>query len=222
MIERTRKSATEFQAELAFGALVSQLRNGTLQSGAFLSIPVLVEQLDMPLASVREAVKKAEAAGLVTVLPKRGVMVMDAGPETTRECLELRAMFDCEGARRLIEQGTDISLTQLRDAHQAVLEAAKSNMTPELPRRAITTDLSLHNALSRGLGTRLAKRLYAENSDRIAIIQNTRPFLPDRIVSAMEEHLQIIAALEERDEDRAIAAIRHHLRNTLRWWGVAT
>ncbi|TCD12292.1 GntR family transcriptional regulator [Oricola cellulosilytica] len=220
MNDQSRIGTSDLLTERAYDALVARLRDGSLQSSAFMSMPMLVEQLDLPLAAVREAVKRAESGGLVTVLPKRGVMIMDAGPETTRECLDLRAIFDCEGARRLIEKGIDIPLGRLRDAHEKLREAATANLTPELPRRAMETDLSLHDALSRGLGTRLAARLYAENRNRIAIIQNTRPFLSDRIVSAMDEHLEIIAALEARDADRAAVAIRDHFHHTLRWWGV--
>ncbi len=208
------------QAERAYGALIDALRAGRLVSGAFLSMPGLVDQLGLPIAAVREAVKRAEARGLVSVLPKRGVLVMDAGPESTRECLELRAMFDAEGTRRLIDGGRNSQLDELRKAHEAVLRAARAGGAPELPKRAIQTDLSLHDAMATGLGAGLAASLYADNRHRIAIIQNTRPFLADRIVSAMEEHLAIIAAIEARDAEAAAAAIRVHLAATLRWWGV--
>lgn len=220
MNDQPTSGASDLATERAYDALVARLRDGTLQSSAFMSMPMLVEQLGLPLAAVREAVKRAESGGLVTVLPKRGVMIMDAGPETTRECLDLRAIFDCEGARRVIEKGIDVPLGALRTAHEKLRDAASANLTPDLPRRAMDTDLSLHDALSRGLGNRLAARLYAENRNRIAIIQNTRPFLSDRIVSAMDEHLEIIAALEARDADRAAAAILDHFHHTLRWWGV--
>ena len=93
-------------------------------------------------------------------------------------------------------------------------------MTPELPRRAILTDLTLHDALSTGLDNPLAAEAYQVNRDRIAVIQNTRPFLPDRIVPAMREHLAIIDALERRDAEAAVAAIDAHYRMTLRWWGI--
>lgn len=215
-----RPGAPDLLADLAHQALVAGLRDGSLASGSFLSMPMLVERLDLPIAAVRDAVKRAEACGLVSVLPKRGVMIMDAGAETTRECLELRAVFDCEGARRLIGSGADIAFAALREAHERLRDEARDKMTRDLPRRAIATDLSLHDALAAGLGSRLAARLYAENRDRIAVIQNTRPFLANRIVSAMEEHLEIIAAMEAGDADAAFAAIRGHLRSTLRWWGV--
>src|SRR5690606_4772259 len=150
-----------------------------------LSMPMLVEQMEQPIAAIREGVKRAESSGLVTVLPKRGVLVMDAGPATTRECLELRAMFDCDGAGRLTEGADDLPLAALRDSHERLLEQARACPTSDLSRLAIETDLSLHDFLSSGLGSKLAMQLYAENRDRIAIIQNTRPFLANRIESAM-------------------------------------
>ncbi len=214
------KGRSNLQAEHAYQVLLAQLRDGRVKSGTFLSMPMLVERFGLAIAAVRDAVKRAEAAGLVVVLPKRGVMVMDAGDEATRECLDLRAVFDCEGARRLIENGGDIPLAALRETHERLRDEALAKMNSDLPGRAIETDLSLHDALATGLGSRLAARLYAENRDRIAIIQNTRPFLADRIVSAMEEHLNIIAAMEANDVDATLATIRAHLRNTLRWWGV--
>ena len=82
------------------------------------------------------------------------------------------------------------------------------------------TDLSLHDAMATGLGSGLAASLYAQNRNRVAIIQNTRPFLADRIVSAMEEHLAIIDAIAAGDAGAAATAIRAHLEATLRWWGV--
>lgn len=212
--------ASRLMTDQAYAALVAKLRSGALASGAFLSMPMLVEQLDLPMASIREAVKRAEAAGLVQILPKRGLMVMDAGPTTTRECLELRAMFDCEGARSLIERAEQIDLGDLRQAHETLRDAARGDMAPELTRRAVETDLSLHNALGAGNTSALAERLYRENRNRIAVIQNTRPFLANRIVSAMDEHLQIISALEARDTKATLDAIRSHLHSTLQWWGI--
>lgn len=212
--------ADALMADRAYETLTGLLRDGTLASGSFLSMPGLVELLDMPLAPTREAVKRAEVGGLMQVLPKRGVLVMDASPSVTRDCMDLRALLDAEGARRLIATGADVRLDALRASHEAVVEEAGRTMSPEVQRRAILTDLSLHDTLATGLGNPMAAASYAANRDRIAVIQNTRPFLPDRIVPAMHEHLAIIDALARRDAEAAVAAIAEHYRTTLRWWGI--
>lgn len=207
-------------ADQAHDKLIALLRAGTLSAGQFVSMPGLVEKLGLPLAATREAVKRADVNGIVRVLPKRGVMVMGADPATTRDCMDLRAMLDQEGARRLIARRAELPLASLRSSHEAMIEAAEHAMTPELPPRAIAVDLTLHDALAAGLGNPLTADIYQVNRDRIAVIQNTRPFLPDRIVPAMLEHLAIIDALERRDAEAAAAAIEAHYRQTLRWWGI--
>ncbi|RJL08231.1 GntR family transcriptional regulator [Paracoccus siganidrum] len=213
-------NGADLLADQAYGRLVALLRDGTLRAGEFVTMPGLTGATGLSIAAMREAVKRADSRGLLRILPKRGVLVMDAGPETTRDCLDMRMALDCEGARRLIARGVP-DLAELRDAHEATLAAARGARAPDLTRRAQRVDLSLHDALAAGLAdNRMLAEAYATNRDRIAIIQNTRPFLADRIVSAMEEHLVILGALERGDAQAAVAAIREHYRQTLRWWGV--
>ncbi len=216
---RTPEDA-EFLADRAYARLIGLFRSGAVGSGQFLSMPGLVDLLELPLAATREAVKRADTHGLVSIVPKRGVLVMEASPRATRDAIDLRAVLDQEGARRLIAVGAALPLDELRASHRALLEDAERAMTPELPRRAVLTDLSLHDALSTGLDNPLMADIYQVNRDRVAVIQNTRPFLPDRIVPAMREHLAIIDALERRDVDATVAAIAEHYRTTLRWWGI--
>lgn len=214
------ETVTRLMSDEAYARLVAALRDGSLASGQFVSMPGLVELLDLPLAATREAVKRADVNGLVRILPKRGVLVMEASPKVTRDCIDLRTVLDAEGARRFVRNAGSLPLAELRASHETLIDEALARMTPELPARAILTDLSLHDALATGLANPITSEVYAVNRDRIAVVQNTRAFLPDRIVPAMQEHLGIIEALERRDADAAVRAIWIHARSTLRWWGI--
>lgn len=207
-------------ADKAQEALWAALRDGTLRDGQLLSMSQLVGILDCPISAFREAVKQASAQGLLSTLPKRGVQVMEARPETIRDCLDFRAVLDQEGARRRIAVNDLSGLSGLRQLHEATRNAAGSDTRVELSPEAIQVDISLHNFLAKGLGNAHLESAYDSNRMRIAIIQNARPFLHVRIASAMTEHLAIIDALEQRDTTAAIQAIRHHYDQTLRWWGV--
>lgn len=209
-------------AERAYRALIGRLQDGGLASGQFMSMPMLGEMLGFPIAAVREAVKRADTLGLVSVLPKRGVVMMSADAETTRHCLDLRAILDAEGARRAARNGASgPGLAEIEAAHRELLARVRQAPDSDLSREAIATDLSLHDWLGARIDNPLVAEVYAVNRHRVAIIQNTRPFLPDRIASAMEEHLLVIEALHRRDAGAAVAAVDHHHRQTLRWWGVA-
>lgn len=217
---RSMTGAESSLADRAYRRLVACLRDGSLAAGAFVSVPELVERLDLPLAATREAVRQADANGLLRVVPKRGVMVMGASPGFIRDCMDLRRMLDAEGARRLVGAGVELPLADLRAVHVALIEEAERALTPGLPRRAALADLALHDALSAGLGNPLALAAYQVNRDRIAIVQNNRPVPPDRIVSAMHEHLAILEGLDQGDAKATVAAIDLHHRATLRWWGI--
>lgn len=209
-------------ADQAFDALVGALRSGVLHSGAFFSMPELTRRLGYPIAAIREATKLAEARSLLRILPKRGVTVMDAGPDVTRHCMDMRAALEKEAARRLLTGEMNFPLAALRESHEEMLKRAQTAAATTTGAEAIKVDLSLHDALSLGLSNPFLRQCYDENRDRIAVIQNTRPFLQDRIIPAMEEHLEIIALMEQRKISAVADAIDRHLAQTLRWWGISS
>jgi DNA-binding GntR family transcriptional regulator len=215
-----RSNEVQLMATQAQEALWAALLAGKLRDGQFLSMSQLAEILDFPIAPIREAVKVASAQGLLSALPKRGIRIMEAHPETIRECLDFRMVMDQEGARRRIASNALSGLDALRKRHVEMRDTARTDAVRSLPPQAIEIDLSLHDFLSDGLDNAQLAEGYAVNRMRIGIIQNSRPFLQDRIVSAMEEHIAIIDALENRDIETATVAIRHHCDQTLRWWGV--
>lgn len=204
-------------------ALVGALRRGELRAGQFVSMPQLVDVLGLPLAAVREATRHASASGWLEIIPKRGVQIMDARPELIRDSLDLRMVLDQEGARRRIQdQAALADLDALRRSHEQMLEAAGGPVSAELSPRAIAVDLSLHDFLAGGLDNPLLRASYDANRIRIAIIQRVRPFVQERILSAMQEHLAIIDAVQAGDAAAAVEAIAHHCRRTQHWWGVPT
>jgi len=204
----------------AFLVLRELLTGGGLRAGQFVSMADLVKLIGQPLAPVREAVKRAESAGFVRVLPKRGVAVMEATPTLIRECFHLRTIFDQEGARELVRRHSVDGFDALRLRHQQILDAAAAGITPLLQREAMSVDWTLHSTLATALGNSGAKDIYERNRDRILVIQHSRPLLPDRIVPAMREHLEIIDAIVNGDEQQAARRVRDHFRQTLRWWGI--
>lgn len=134
----------------------------------------------------------------------------------------MRAALEREGAQRILSHGIAFPAAKLRASHEIFLKRAQATGSDATGSEAIQIDLSLHDALSKGLANPFLRQCYQENRDRIAVIQNSRPFLQERIISAMEEHLEIIAAMETCDLTRVLSGIDYHLAQTLRWWGVST
>ncbi|XOT95027.1 FCD domain-containing protein, partial [Alcaligenes pakistanensis] len=104
--------------------------------------------------------------------------------------------------------------------HEKILEQAQSGVvTTALQIQAMEVDWALHRYLAQALHNRSAITIYEENCDRINVLQHSRRPLPERIVPAMKEHLQILDTLQAGNPEAAMHAVRHHLAQTLRWWG---
>ena len=212
---------TPLMADKAFLILKSLLINGNLKAGQFISISDLVTIIKLPLAPVREAVKHAESLGFLTVLPKKGLVVMQASPTLIKECFHLRSIFDQEGARDLIENSrvTITHLINLKKKHLQILKSAQKGINAKLQNEAMEVDWEMHSLLGSSINNGVAQQSYEHNKDCLWIIQRSRPPLPDRIIPAMTEHLEIIDALISGNADKSTKLIRKHFQQTLRWWG---
>lgn len=207
-------------SEKAYRRFKDLLLSNGLRAGQFVSMQDLVGLLDCPLAPTREAIKRVEGESLVRIVPKRGVYVMDVNPELIKNAYGLRALIDQEGARILARSPDKAELADLRKAHRKVIERARKNVTVELQEQAKEVDWRLHESLTASLENRLVSEIYGLNKEKIRVMQNSRPFLPDRIIPAMEEHLRIIDTILAGSAEEAASAVHDHYRNTLRWWGI--
>lgn len=195
---------------------------GEIRAGEFLSIADLSKRIGLPIAPIRDAIKKAEALGLLQVLPKRGIVVLSGTPKLIYDCFRLRAIIDQDGARRLARTKTRRDLHNLRARHIGVLNAARKSMSTQLQREALAVDWELHDHLSAALQNDSVTAVYEQNRDKISILQGSRAFLPDRLIPAMKEHLAIIDAIVDGNEQKAAELVNVHLEQSLRWWGILT
>ena len=77
----------------------------------------------------------------MSVVPKRGVLVMRASRDGRGNALDLRSILEEEGARRLIENSAVGAFEALHADHRAVIEAARVDVGPGLVRRAIAVSV---------------------------------------------------------------------------------
>ena len=135
-------------ADQAYDRLIAVLRDGRLAAGQFVSMPGLVEMLDLPLAADArggEAGRRQRAGAGAAEARRAG----DGGLRRGHARLHGPARHARRrgGAAADRGRGRALPLAELRASHEALIEEAERAMTAELPRRAIETDLSLHDAL---------------------------------------------------------------------------
>lgn len=203
--------------EQAYETFTERLLAREIAPGQFVSQRELVQITGMPLGAIREMILRLEADGLIRTVPNRGLQIAHVDLDLIRNAFQLRDILEREAVRQFVKTAPDGAIKHLREAHQAIRQAAEEEITAELMARAQSLDQRMHDTMIDALNNDLIANIYRVNSIKIRLIcqEHTR-LLPRLVISVMDEHLAIINALAKRDEATAVAAMAAHVDSAKR------
>lgn len=197
--------------EQAYAAFKRGLATGALTPGQFVSQRELVEITGLPLAPVRDAVRRLEAEGLVQVIPQRGISVASLDASLLRESFELRLALETFAIRRVAAEGDPSAVVEIGVELRGIAEAAGASFTDELAAAALDADRRLHTTIIASLGNHTLLETFRSGFDKMWYLRSNRRFTYERFVKATIEHLAIVEAVAGRDPDAAVAALEQHI-----------
>ncbi|MEO1192525.1 MAG: GntR family transcriptional regulator [Pseudomonadota bacterium] len=112
--------------EKAYQILEELIVTLELPPGAVLSEQALVKQLGIGRTPIREALQRLALESLVTILPRRGVLVSDIDLHRQLRVLELRRELERFLAAKASERATDAERQRLREIAQGMRQAAET------------------------------------------------------------------------------------------------
>jgi DNA-binding GntR family transcriptional regulator len=195
-----------------------------IRPGQFISQRELVVLTGLSLAAIRETIPRLEADGLIATVPKRGLRIAALDLKLVRNAFELRRILECEAVAVFTRHASDAEIAKLVAAHQAVLARAEaSDRSKQLLDQAQTTDWAMHDALIEGLGNELVRNIYRVNSIKVRLARLEQSLLSEAVLmSALQEHSRVLAAIAARDVAGAQAALRAHIESAhLRALGIS-
>lgn len=182
--------------------VVDRLRDRIL-AGAFspdrpLRIDALALHFGVSHMPVREALRRLETEGLVSLTPRRGARVIDVTPRFVADLLDVRTLVESFMTRRAVERITPEALRAL-EAIESRYEgaAARSDVAD-----ALHANRDFHRAINR----------IADNHDGAPIRRQWRVYgyEPDRFAGVIADHRQMLTAFAARDVDGAGALAAAH------------
>lgn len=204
--------------KIAYDRFKNRLFDRTLSPGSFVSQRELCDVLDSPMGAVREALKRLEAEGLVSLLPQRGIQIIQLNVRFVNEAFQFRMIVEQEGARKMAHAPNEPLLEDLyhRTSELKARVEAGDRMDNGLGEEGLRIDLELHSALIANLENSLISDSYQNIDDRVRLIRMNSRFGRDRLAVAMGEHLSIISALRQGDQERSLAALTGHISTSWR------
>lgn len=195
--------------EVIFDTLREAIIVGELKPGERLMEVQLAEKMGVSRTPVREAIRKLELEGLVTMIPRRGVQVADLSVKDIMDVLEVRASLDGLATALSAERITEDELKELKHVYnQFVNYVEKENL-----QGSIKKDVEFHEIIYRS----------SRNDKLIQIASNLREqvhrfrviYLKDyrSHKDLVKEHAEILNAIEIKNPDLAQSLAKAHIKN---------
>ena len=221
--KRQQMSKCDFVAE----ELKEKIISGSYKSGDRLpSESALCELFSVSRITVREALKKLNMMGLVEIKQGKGTFVrsVDLGlfmkplfPLVNFDEVDVDAIYT---AREYIEGGiaylaaknrTENELIVLRSLLQSIRTSFQDQDEPALD----VYDRAFHAQLARAAHNPILQAVYQTlNEIDIACVKRFNKYLNTYLATCYTEHLEIYAAVEQQDPERAQAAMVAHARTS--------
>jgi DNA-binding GntR family transcriptional regulator len=191
--------------------VVEKLRRAIVErrfaSGARLRERELCELTGVSRTSIREALCHLEAEKIIELIPNRGPIVARITRDGAREVYEVRAALEGLAGRLFAVRATDAQIGDLRAVADAMVGAVAND---ELFRLVSLKD-RFYDALFAGAGNSEVERMTGTLRARMTMLRSRTLASPGRAQQTLDEIQAIIAAVADRDPDRAESACRAHV-----------
>ncbi len=166
----------------------------------------LSEQFGISRTPLREALARLDHEGLVRIEPRRGVFIRRKSKAEILDMITVWAALESMAARLVTTEAVDDEIASLRQ----MLSVYDGDKVTEHLDEYSETNISFHQAI-----ISLSKcPLIAEITDplfmHVRAIRARTIFEEDRAKRSIEDHLEIVTALEARDTEQAERLVREH------------
>ena len=195
--------------DVVFNTLRQAILTGELKPGERLMEIHLAERLGVSRTPIREAIRKLELEGLVTMIPRRGAEVAQITEKSMSDVLEVRRALDALCVELACDRITEEELARLEQACSDFEAAVKTRDNKVIAQ----ADVKLHDIIVQAtvnsrliqLVNNLSEQMYRY---RFEYIKDS-----SRHENLVEEHRIIYESILKKDKETASRAAETHIDN---------
>ncbi|MFP5021003.1 GntR family transcriptional regulator [Pseudonocardia phyllosphaerae] len=202
-------------AEQAYELTKELVLSGELPGGHLFSEGTIADQLGISRTPVREAFLRLQAEDLLTLVPKRGAVVVPVSPGEIEDVLDAREAIEVAAVKRLVRRPDLIpqAVTDLR----AALETQTGFADADDLERFAEADEAFHRTVVAAGRNALTLRFYGTLADRQRRMNvHALGPAPELVPVVLQQHADLIDLIEAADLDTFATALRAHMDGTHR------
>ncbi|MFH0515830.1 GntR family transcriptional regulator [Streptomyces sp. M41] len=193
-----------------YEALLELITTRVLQPGQHLVESELAGQLGVSRQPVREALQRLNTEGWVDLRPAQGAFVHEPTEEEADQLLTVRTLLEAEAARLAAAHADSAGIAALE---QLCAEGEEAVAADDMD-TAVALNARFHTKIMELAGNAVLAELAAQVDRRVRWYHT--PVARQRGQQSWTEHRGMIAAITERDEQRATQLMREHTEYTRR------
>ena len=195
--------------EIVYEELKRQILKGEIAPGHRMMEVELADDMGVSRTPVREAIRKLELEGLVTMIPRRGAEVAQITEKSMNDVLEVRRAMDALCVELACDRITPEELQDLKKACDTFEAAVKTDDIKQIAQ----ADVALHDIIVQATGNQRLIQLVNNLSEqmyryRFEYIKDFSQH--ERLV---EEHKVIYESIVKKDKETASNMAKVHIDN---------
>ena len=186
--------------EIKFRIITCRYRPGEVLSEALISL-----ELKIGRTPIHQAIHRLVMDGLVSIMPRKGVMVRAVSID---EVMEITGLSSVAGQAMLAaNRADDIELQKLQD----IVETSEKITEKRDVEQMMLLDREFHDTLARAAKNAVLADVLRNLHERSLRFWFISLRDPDHHRNVLEQHRAIVKALQSRQPDAAEAAMRDHI-----------
>lgn len=198
-------------SERAYQKIRGRISDGTLTSGARLKEAELVKLCNVSRTPVREALRRLETEGMVTITPNAGAIVAVWSQEDLADLYDLRARIEAMAARYAAARRTRSDIDTLVSHAEAMLQKVEVSGTGDIDQIA-QLNHGFHQAVIHAARSRALLATAGQIVEPPLMLRTFRRYDIERLKRSAMQHLEIAQAIARGDGEWAGAVMNAHIR----------
>ena len=206
---KTKPRAVENLSARVYNQIKHLILCNEIMPGQKLHHQELSERLGVSRTPVREALTRLVQEGYVSFLPNRGFTCKEIRIQEAEELYDLREALEAFAVEKAIAKLTAASLDQLRKKMNSYGRDVQKRFT----RERLVYDQDVHMQIIQLAENETLTNTLSHVFERIVLKRRTDGLYdPARGLTAHEEHMRLLDAMQQRNVSAAVAIIREHIQ----------
>ena len=197
--------------EQVFNSLEEEILTGKLKRGDALAEISLSKRLGVSRTPLRAALHRLAEEGLIEIPTNRSAVVIGVGRNELVDIYKIRMRLEGLASREAATRISDEDKKKLRDS----VELSEFYIGKQDTEHLKELDSEFHNIIYRASGNRLLYKTLSELHRNIKVYRKLSLTVPERLEKSVEEHREILNAIEAGDADTADALTFRHIEAAL-------